>query len=204
VREARLVKCPTCDADRIGSVVGTAVWSGHDASGDRVNPSVEYALAQCGSCGDVSLQAREDFGLGFDGDEPFTLYPPQRILPANVPSELRKEWTEATKCFGASAFTACGVMVRRVLEGVCQLNGVSERTLAKSLEKMKEVGHIDSTLYEWASALRLVGNRGAHFGDELDRQDALDVLDFAEALLNNVYVLRARFAQFQARMTSRP
>ena len=60
---------------------------------------------------------------------------------------------------------------------------------------------MDGTLAEWADALRIAGNRGAHFaGESVPREDAVDALAFAEALLDNVYVLRKRFKEFQKRV----
>jgi hypothetical protein len=63
---------------------------------------------------------------------------------------------------------------------------------------------IDGTLAEWADALRVVGNEGAHYtGRVVAREDAEDALDFAEALLDHLYVLRQRFTDFQSRLAAR-
>jgi hypothetical protein len=63
---------------------------------------------------------------------------------------------------------------------------------------------IDDTLAEWANTMRVVGNEGAHYtGRAVAREDAEDALSFAEALLDHLYVLRKRFAEFQARLAAR-
>ena len=94
-------------------------------------------------------------------------------------------------------------MVRRTLEGACQLQGVKPKTsLAKGLDELKERGLIDGTLAEWADALRIAGNRGAHFSDEMvSREDAEDALGFAEAFLDHIYVQRKRFEEFKKRIS---
>jgi hypothetical protein len=95
-------------------------------------------------------------------------------------------------------------MVRRTLEGTCQEQGVKERTLAEGLKKLQIRGLIDDTLAEWANAMRIIGNEGAHFtGLAVAREDAEDALSFAEALLDHLYVLRKRFAEFQTRLAAR-
>jgi hypothetical protein len=95
-------------------------------------------------------------------------------------------------------------MVRRTLEGTCLKQGVQERTLAGSLKELRNRGLIDDTLAEWADALRVLGNEGAHYTERgVGREDAEDALSFAEALLDNLYVLRKRFADFQARLAAR-
>ena len=128
-----------------------------------------------------------------------------RPLSISVPESLRAEHQEARKCFDAKAYTATVVMVRRTLEGVCADKGVQERILARSLEKMHADGLLDPRLLEWAQALRVVGNEGAHFtGRQVSREDASDSLAFSEAMLDYLYVLSAKFEEFKQRRTSRP
>ncbi|GGR98413.1 hypothetical protein GCM10010169_48740 [Micromonospora fulviviridis] len=120
-----------------------------------------------------------------------------------MPEEIRKEFDEAQICFDAKAYTATVVMVRRTLEGVCKENGINERALAKGLERLKGLGLIDTTLAEWADGLRVLGNQGAHFtGTRVARGDAEDALAFAEAFLDQIYVLRKRFEEFKKRISS--
>jgi hypothetical protein len=200
-KSVRAFLCPHCELPALASIQGVATWSGRDrATGQPINPPTEYALVQCSQCDQVSVQAREDFGGGFDDDTPAIVYPAPRQLNWNVPIPLRREFEEAQVCFSAKAYEATAVMVRRVLEGTCKENGVAERVLAASLKKLQENGLIDSTIGEWANALRLVGNEGAHYtGKQVSRVDAEDALAFAEALLDHIYVLRQRFEEFAKR-----
>lgn len=191
--------CRTCQVMRTGVVRGIVNWDGGDGSGSMREPPCEYALVACDVCGDAALQIREDLGDP-DDVEPFTIWPVPRMLGGAVPDPVRRDFTEATVCFDAGAYTASVVMVRRTLEGLCAAHGIGERTLARGLTEMHARSLIDDTLAEWSAALRLIGNRGAHHGEHLDRQAAEDALHFAEALLNHVYVLRARFDEFQARL----
>ena len=113
---------------------------------------------------------------------------------------MRKEWDEARTCFDAKAYTATVVMVRRTLEGTCKENDVSSKTLQKGLGELKNRGLVDGTLAAWADALRVLGNQGAHYtGHAVTREDAEDALDFAEALLDHIYVFRKRFDDFMRR-----
>jgi hypothetical protein len=87
---------------------------------------------------------------------------------------------------------------------VCAENGVRERTLVKSLEKMKESQLIDNRLLEWAQELRVLGNEGAHFtGNRVSRVDAEDALALAEAILDYLYVFNAQFKAFKERRKER-
>lgn len=136
-------------------------------------------------------------------DQPEVVYPAPRRLSRAVPPALRGGWDEARVCFDARAYTACLVMVRRTLEGTCQFLGVKRNTtLARGLKELKQRDLIDGTLADWADALRIVGNRGAHFAEEaVSREDAEDALGFAEAFLDHIYVQRKRFEEFKKRIS---
>lgn len=191
--------CPWCEAPALAEVQGVTAWDGF-RNGEPINPPIEYTLVQCSECGDASLEMREDYGEGFVVDQPVFAYPSKRRLSKDVPRPLRNEYNEAQKCFSVKAYGATVVMVRRILEGVCKENGVQERTLVKSLEELKKNGLIDDTISEWATTLRLLGNEGAHYtGHPVPRDDAEDAIAFAEALLDNIYVLRKRFTEFKNR-----
>ena len=193
--------CPRCELPALALIRGIAVWDGMDK--ERIlplNPATEYALVQCSECREVSVQIREDFGRGFQDDEPGIAYPAKRKLSRDVPDPLRREFEEAQTCFSAKAYEATVVMVRRILEGTCKENNVREKTLVRSLNKLKVDGLIDGTIAEWANALRVLGNEGAHYtGRRVSRDDSEDALAFAEALLDHIYVLRKRFAEFARR-----
>ena len=133
-------------------------------------------------------------------DSPTIIFPAKRRLNAEVPETLRREWDEARICFDAKAYTATVVMIRRTLEAACKDQGLSNRNLSVALGELKTKGLIDETLADWAHELRLLGNRGAHaLSGTITRDDAEDSLDFTEALLEQMYVLRKRFESFRLR-----
>jgi hypothetical protein len=201
----RVFVCPRCEEPALGHIRGIAVWDGWNIDiTESTSPEVEYALIQCDTCRQVSVQVREGYGIGFDEDTPGIVFPSPRQLSWDVPEPLRREFEEAQACFTAKAHEATVVMVRRVLEGTCKENNVQERTLVKGLYKLRADGLIDTTLAEWADALRILGNEGAHYtGKQVSRDDAEDALAFAEALLDHIYVLRKRFEKFAARRASK-
>jgi hypothetical protein len=185
-------------------VCGTAVADLNDPDEEYPDPPVEYALLQCKRCEGVTLQARDFRGYGLDEDPPSVLYPAGKRLHWEIPEALRRELAEAEACFRAASYAATLVMVRRVLEGVCIENRISERTLAVSLERLQEAQLIDATIAEWVHALRILGNEGAHYtGNRVERDDAEDAIQFAEALLEHVYVLGLRFQKFKERRAAK-
>lgn len=162
-------------------------------------------LVSCDNCGQALIFLQEQYGGDDDWDEMVRVWPgPVRTLNSAIPESLRAEHLEARKCFDAKAYTAAAVMVRRTLEGVCAENGVSGRNLATSLVNMHARGLLDPRLLEWAQALRVVGNEGAHFtGKQVSREDAADALALSEAMLDYLYVLTLKFDEFKTRREQR-
>lgn len=195
-QEGRAYLCPVCGEPTKSEVHGRVEHYIPDEG-----PPAEFVLLQCDHEGCLApiVQVREDWGGGYESDPPGIYYPSPRRLSLAVPREIQAEYSEARKCFDAKAYRAAVVMVRRTLEGTCVDQGATKKTLAANLQEMKESGKIDGVLAEWANLLRITGNAGAHFGKEVTAQDAEDALDFAEALIDHIYVLRARFDEFKAR-----
>ncbi|MFF5590109.1 DUF4145 domain-containing protein [Streptomyces hygroscopicus] len=145
----------------------------------------------CTKCGGLLLAFEEDLGDRWDG-EPWVVWPRRqhRTLSPKIPESLRQAHEEARKSFSAKAYTAAAVMVPRTLEGVCKDQNVEQEgsrpiPLVKVLEALRSQDKIDGRLFEWAQALRILGNQGAHFTDAVvGREDASDGLALAEALLD--------------------
>ncbi|MBM4829588.1 DUF4145 domain-containing protein [Streptomyces althioticus] len=107
---------------------------------------------------------------------------------------------EARACFSAKLYTATAVMVRRTLEGMCVDQGTSKKQLFAALGELRDSNKIEGRLFDWAQALRVLGNQGAHFSkDPVSREDAQDALELAEALLDYIYVFTAKYEEFQQR-----
>jgi hypothetical protein len=198
--EARpmLVECLDCEKPVIGDPCGYVIWRPDDDV-----PSGRFTLLACRDQGHPLLVLQVDYGDDgrFDDDDPIRVYPPRDPpLSSEVPEQLRQIHEEARRCFHARAYTAVAVMSGRTLEGACALHGVKGNNLQSSLAKMKELGLIDGRLWEWAQTLRGVRNSAAHFNnDMIARRDAEDALAFNEALLDNLYVLNARFTALKER-----
>ena len=111
---------------------------------------------------------------------------------------------EARKCFGAQAYSACAVMCGKAIEVICAEYGTKSKNLAGGLKELKEKGVIDQRLLSWGEALREQRNMGAHAGGGfVSRQDARDVLDFAIAICEYVFVLAQKYEAFQERQAKK-
>ena len=193
-----LTECKSCQATVDAAVIGS-----YDALDQEFGNPVKFTLAKCPRCDAPLLLAQDDFGNGWD--EPARLFPPRDDLVGwAIPDKIRKAYIEAVRCFNAKAFTASAIMCRKTIEGVCQQQGVSERTLKLALNELRSRGIIEGRLFEWADELRLAGNEAAHDVDvEFSTQDAGDAVEFTKALLEYVYTFREKFEQFKQRRQKR-
>ncbi|MGJ5805994.1 DUF4145 domain-containing protein [Streptomyces europaeiscabiei] len=191
------VLCPACEKPVLAEVAG-GVMAVEEPSGN----TLRVRLIECPDCGQAIVISQTEDADGWSTANqvfPYVRDP----LSSSVPVSLRREYEEAVTCYKAKAYTATAVMVRRTLEGVCSDQGVAgdrRQTLVRSLELLKERNLIDPRLFEWAQALRVLGNEGAHFtGRPVAKDDARDALDLAQALLEYLYVLSVKFSEFISR-----
>ncbi len=126
--------------------------------------------------------------------------PPPRSLDSRVPESIQNPIDEAEKSFKVGANQAATVMCRVALEAMCNNLGIKPNPLVTAFKRLKDAGHIDSTIFEWGESIRKHGNLAAHdSGSRINRQDASDILDFVTAISNYVFGLRAQFDEFKAR-----
>lgn len=142
----------------------------------------------------------------YEWDAPGRLWPePETNLDWGIPEIARNSLVEAKVCFKAKAYSACAVMCGRAIEGVCLHHYPKNRTLQTGLQKLKKDGVIDDRIYNWGDALRRSRNLGAHATTEkVTREDAHDLLDFALAICEYVFVLNEKFDRYQKRKLKQP
>jgi Domain of unknown function (DUF4145) len=194
-----LVNCVNCKA-RVNAEE-LAEFLGLD---DETGFELRYTFLKCPSCNTpiVTSQWRPDAGEQWDS--PHRLYPPIRRLSFQIPAELRRSFAEATRCQESGNYLATALMCRRTLEGMCAHHIGKVRNLSAGLKELHKKRVIDDRLFEWASALREDGNLAAHdLSARMTKEDAEDLIDFSEALLDYVFVLRARFETYKDRKQKR-
>lgn len=173
------------------------VFSDEDIGVDNI-PG-KYELWKCPSCGKPFLVDSDDaFGS-------LVLYPPDdnRVNP-RLPIPLQSAYKEAIACFKTKAYTATAIMCRKTLEGICVEHGVKGNNLVSNLKQLKDKGIIENRLFEWADALRISGNEAAHdVTVTISPDDARDILEFTNALLEYIFTFRDKFEEFKKRRSAK-
>lgn len=201
----QLFTCRTCGTHNEGIVEGQYT---RQMDEDEPQEQSRYRLVRCLNCGSPSVfraDLEQWWGTNqWDFGESRLLYPePAKLLSAAIPEKLRANMQEAQRCLDAFAYTAAAMVVRRSLELLAGEYQIKERTLAKSIAKLRDEKHIDERLFFWADELRLAGNDAAHEIDqETDEQTARDMFQLVEAILDYVYVIQERYEEFKTRRLS--
>lgn len=175
----------------------------------REEPEEVFIFLKCPRCGRPFLTVQEDLGLDDSFhtilSEPNVLYPsPVLRLSPNLPRPIQLSHLEAQACYRAKAYTATAIMCRKTLEGLSAEHGVQSKSLVGALKELRDKGIIENRLFEWADALRIVGNEAAHdVTVTVSADDARDTLEFTNALLEYVFTFRDRFEAFKERQQKR-
>lgn len=189
-----VVECVQCEA----LVAGVPLHS-YECDDPEGGPPEKWTMLKCPRCGQPSLVLQNAFDRT-TWDDPYRLYPPQRKpIDPSLPSTIRSSFEEAYSCLKVKAFTAATLMCRRTLEAICREHSMSG-SLSKMLKDMREKGIIENRLFQWAEALRISGNEAAHNGEnEIGGEDAKDIIEFTEALLEYLFTYRDKFDKFLQR-----
>lgn len=199
-----IIECPYCESKVDGQPKGE-----HESYDPREDPfPMKTVLVQCPICNNSMLGITELIQVGHDEYEWSDLH---RVWPKQeshidweIPEIARNSLIEARICFKAKAYSATVVMSGRTLEGVCKHHATKGKTLAKGLSELKDMGVIDERLFLWGEELRKHRNIGAHATDEkISKEDAKDLLDFASAICEYVFVLNEKFNRFMERQSKK-
>lgn len=193
-----IVECNNCDSKVDAEVLGS-----NDEYDPEMGEPYRYSLAKCPVCSSTLLGGQDHYQSGPDSwkwSDARRVWPePDNFLHWTIPSEVRSALEEARKCYKAKAFSACAVMCGRAIEAIC-IQHTKEKNLAKGLKALKDKGIIDARLLEWSNSLRHERNLGAHAtGIKTARDDARDLLDFAIAIGEYVFVLSAKYKEYKKR-----
>ena len=194
-----IIECSECGARVEAEEIGSYQYLRTE---DK--PSGRFVLLRCKQCNCPILACQDNVGNMADGDvwgSASVLYPRQDAhTNPSAPGPIQNAFRDAAASFRCGAYTASAIMCRKTLEGVCHCQGATGRTLAESIEELRQDGAIDSRLHEWSTALRMAGNEAAHDVEvTISKEDARDMLDFTNAIIDYLFSFRDKFERFKAR-----
>lgn len=188
-----VIRCKICDEHVNSEVVGSYIEYDRDLQMQCLN-----SLLRCPKCDSPTLICQYEDMIEEGWEKPSYLYPrSEKSISWMAPPYIRDSYNEALLCFDAKAYTACAVMCRRTLEAVCSASGEKSGGLIKKLVNLKEKGIVDQHLYDWATMLRMEGNKAAHNVEEkVNKRDAQDYIEFSHALVEYIFTYQNKYKEF--------
>ncbi len=127
---------------------------------------------------------------------------PGAVLHESVPETVRSAFDEACKCLASGCPRAGAAMARCALEGIVVDRGETKGDLKTRLKNLADKGKLVSSLADWATEVRLLGNDAVHdLTTDVLMEDARQLTEFIKELTKYLYVLPH---DLNKRLTKRP
>jgi len=127
------------------------------------------------------------------------VYPeyPEPKAPKELPETITKSYMESQMAFNATAYELSVIGARKTLELICQHFCQKHDTLKEMINSMLKEGIIIKSISDWANLLRLFGNKAAHENKEITKQEAKEIMDFTQLLIDFLFVIPAKIKTLQ-------
>ena len=125
-----------------------------------------------------------------------------RSYPEHWPDGIGRFWLQAQKNILDENWDAAVVMARSALQIALRDNNASGNSLKQEIDDLAANGILAPIMKEWADQIRLLGNEAAHPDpeeDSIDPQDAHDIVEFLNFLLEYLYTFPHKIQQYQER-----
>ncbi len=123
-----------------------------------------------------------------------------------LPEKLLMTLEEAISCHAIGAYRASAMMVRRLLEEICQEAGAEGKTLHLRLKELRSKISLPEELFEAMGALKALGNDAAHVEaknyDQIGEGEAADSIELAKEILKARYQLKRLLDRLKSRQNS--
>ena len=223
-----IIDCLNCKAKVAATESGRAERSYFDH--EEGEPyGMRVLIGKCPKCGSILVGRSEqiefeDFGAEYDRwSDIVRVYPkpPKAFSSGRIPNVVSVSLNEADRALQAGAnIAACG-MLGRALEALCRdilepkpkkedapaatpQKPKKNLMLGEGLKRLRDTKVIDDRLYDWSQQLHAFRNLAAHPEDiSISRNDAEDLQTFVNAIVEYVYDLADRYAEFKERVDAR-
>lgn len=201
------IRCPHCAVVGAFKVAGQSVTYGKSAvvQGLESNWHMSVSIRQCPNqkCGGLITT------VSGPGKDELFCYPPETIDfdPAGIPPALLSTLEEAIRCHAAGCYKASTMMVRRLLEEICDQNGAKGKNLHTKLGELREHISLPDELFDAMFELKALGNDAAHIAarnyTDIGQGESEDSIELAKEILKMRYQLKSLLQRLQKRKSDK-
>ncbi len=122
--------------------------------------------------------------------------------PQYMPEGVGRNWLQVQKSLETESWDAAAVMARTAMETALKDHKAEGAKLINKIDDLASKGDLPPLMKDWAHEVRLLGNEGTH-SDPLSagvkEEDAKDVAEFLDYLLEYLYSLPKQIETYRAR-----
>lgn len=218
--------CPRCGQSRttfdiLGQQqVGFQAWAKYEAflvCRNCFRSSIALLKQDASNARDPMSEAGHFANISFALEKWVFEVPNRRRLPNHVPDDVGRIFTEAASCAAIGAWDAAGTMFRKALDVATRSitptpdaiveprppNWKTYKDLRLRLDWLFEHQLLSPALRDLSSCIHQDGNDAAHDAAGLGQEEAEDLGDFSERVLEVLYTLPGQIADNQRRREER-
>lgn len=204
---ALTIRCPHCMNLGTFPSLGARLWSyTKKAKNGGYAYFASIRICPNESCSGIILSVTG--GTKISGTQNVIIFPPETIDfdADSIPPNLLLTLKEAIDCHAAGADRAAAMMVRRLLEELCDASGANGKNLHDRLADLKGKITLPQALFDAMGELKALGNDAAHIQakafDNIGPEEAADSIELAKEILKALYQLDGLVKRLQARKKS--
>lgn len=167
----------------------------------NASKKLNFDTLQCGNCAGYVMVL---WSAGRQLHDYRVLPWPRQInkYPEHWPETIGRYWLQAKRNLRDENWDAGALMARSALQVALREQGASGKTFKAEVDDLANKGILPPIMHAWSSEVRELGNESAHPAPSqapTSPQDARDVVNFMDFLLEYLYDLPHRIAKYRDR-----
>lgn len=115
-----------------------------------------------------------------------------------LPKDIEELYNEVRDCISVNAFTSAVLSARKILMNTAVSKGAEEgKNFAFYVSFLQDNHFIPPNSSEWVDHIRIKGNEATHEIPSMNKEDAIELLEFLEMLLRFVYEMPGKMIKFK-------
>ncbi len=194
------ITCPFCLEDGNYETVFHA-----EKKKPNSNKKLNFDTLECGNCKAyvMVLWSASDIGAGRIHDFRVLPYPLRtHSYPEHWPEVVGRYWIQAKRNLQDENWDAAAVMARSALQASLRGHKAQGNTLKEEIGDLANKSILPPLMKDWSDNVRELGNVSAHPSPDqapVDPLDARDIVGFLDFLLEYLYTLPHRIAEYRER-----
>lgn len=112
-------------------------------------------------------------------------------------------WIEAINSEQHNNWIATATMAGRTLESIVRDHYSNITNFWEGLKRLHKDGIISEEMSSWSKGIWALRNIGAHpYSRDIEKDDAVEVMNFTELILEIIYKFRPRFSRIKKKLNS--